>query len=346
MPVSRSSLADRKTQNTAEDGARAPVMVRTLLERTAFDVSLHTATLSRTLLAAGFSIRRARRQPRHIEIACERVDMLGATIPYLLVVCEGNEPPTHDLPNIRRTAARAGQVVVLVAHSSGPDWISWPEFLAALGGAVPTWRALGADYAAVLRSVATTELPPGITGEAWEIFEEAAADGLEFLFGRRVRRMGGTRRGHRVSDIIALTPDERVLVVDAKASAKRYDVTWPKLRPLVEYVKAQKERQKGQLDVSGAVIAASGFKQSNPKLLELNGEFFIETSVPLTFVDVEVLLALVERLTARPDLRTAVAWGKLYCRGGRLTGAHVRRELDAADAERMPREAPALSARR
>lgn len=137
MPVSRSSLAARKTQNAAEDGARASVTVGTLLDRTAFDVSLHTATLSRTLLAAGFSIRRARRQPRHIEIACERADMLGATIPYLLVVCEGNEPPMNDLPNIRRTAARAGQVVVLVARSSGPEWISWPEFLAALGGGGP-----------------------------------------------------------------------------------------------------------------------------------------------------------------------------------------------------------------
>lgn len=315
-------------------------------DSSAFVVGLHTATLSRTLLAAGFMITRARRQPGHIEVSCERVDVLGATIRYLLVVCEGDAPPTRDLPNIRRTAARAGQTMVLVASASGPEWMSWSELLAALGGAVPTWRALSAGYGALLRKVGKNELPPGMTGEAWEIFEEAAADGLEFLFGRRVRRMGGASRGQRVSDIVALTPDERVLVVDAKASAARYDATWPKLRPLVEYAKAQKARQRGHMDVSGAVILASGFKQSNPKLLELHGEFFNETGVPLTFVDVDVLVSLVDSLTARPDLRTAVAWVRVFCRGGRLTEAQMRRERDAADAQRISREALTSSPRR
>lgn len=344
MPAARPALSSLTRDAPANNGA-GTATISASLDRTAFDVKLHTATLSRTLLAAGFTIRRARRQPEHIEISCERRDMLGATIPYLLVVCEADEPPKADLPNIKRTAARGGQVVVLVAQASGPEWLSWPEFLAALGGAVPTWRALGEDYASILRTVAKTELPPGMAGEAWEIFEEAAADGLEFLFGRHVRRMGGTRRGQRVSDIIALTPDERVLVVDAKASAKRYDPTWPKLRPLVEYVKAQQARQKGQLDVGGAIVVAAGFKHSSTALMELHGEFFTETRVPITFVDVEVLLTLVDRMTERPDLRNAVAWAKLFCRGGRLTGTHVRRELDAADAERLAREAPVASAR-
>jgi hypothetical protein len=312
------------------------------LDHAAFDIKLHTATLTRTLLAAGFAIKGARRQPHHIEIACERYDILGATIPYLLVVCEADEPPAGDLPNIRRSAARAGQVVVLVAQASGPEWLGWSDFLAALGGAVPTWRALGDDYPVILRAVSKTQLPAGLVGEAWEIFEEATADGLEFLFGRRVRRMGGTRRGQRVSDIVALTPDGRVVVVDAKASAKRYDVTWPKLRPLIEYVKAQQARQKGHLEVGGAVVVADGFKQPASVLLELHGEFFNDTRVPITFVDVEVLLSLVAQMTARPDLRSAVAWARLFCRGGRLTGTHVRRELEAADAERLARAEPAV----
>ncbi len=346
MPSVGPATASSTRDDSADAGPGAASTSDTPLDRISFAVKLHTTTLSRTLLAAGFTITRARRQPRHIEISCEREGMFGVTIPYLLVVCEDDEPPKGDLPNIRRSAARAGGVVVLVAQESGPEWLSWPEFLAALGGAVPTWRALGADYAAILRAVAKTELPAGMTGEAWQIFEEAVADGLEFLFGRRVRRMGGNRRGQRVSDIIALSPDERVLVVDAKASGKTYDVTWPKLRPLVEYVKAQKARQKGQLDVGGAVIVAAEFKQPKTGLMDLHGEFFSDTQVPLTFVDVEVLLTLVSRMTDRPDLRTAVAWAKLFCRGGRLTAVHVQRELDAADAERLARGAPVPTAKR
>jgi hypothetical protein len=111
-------------------------------------------------------------------------------------------------------------------------------------------------------------------------------------------------------------------------------------------VKTQQARQRGQLDVSGAVVIAGGFKQTNGDLLELHGEFFTETRVPVTFVDVDVLLSLVGRMTDRPDLRNAVAWSRLFCRGGRLTAAHVRRELDAAMAERVGRDDPSASARK
>ena len=149
----------RKREQTGSEGS--------VIDRAAFVVKARTATVSRTLLAAGFRIKRARRQPGHIEVSCERRDVLGATVPYLLVFCDGDEPPAADVTNIRRTAARAGQDLVLVAQTSGPEWISWTDFLAALGGAVPTWRALGEDYTAILRSVAKTELPLGMTGEAW-----------------------------------------------------------------------------------------------------------------------------------------------------------------------------------
>jgi hypothetical protein len=40
---------------------------------------------------------------------------------------------------------------------------------------------------------------------------------FEFVFGRRVRRMGGRRRGQAVSDLIAQTVSG-LLVIDAKAS--------------------------------------------------------------------------------------------------------------------------------
>ena len=124
MPALGPALASPAREVPAESGGGTAVAVGTPLDRAAFAVKLHTATLSRTLLAAGFTIKRARRQPGHIEISCERRDVLGADIPYLLVVCEGDEPPKGDLPNIKRTAERAGQVVVYVAQTSGHAWLS------------------------------------------------------------------------------------------------------------------------------------------------------------------------------------------------------------------------------
>ena len=41
-----------------------------------------------------------------------------------------------------------------------------------------------------------------------------------------------------MSDIVAVLPTTELLVVDAKAAGEQFDVSWPALRALVEYVKA------------------------------------------------------------------------------------------------------------
>src|SRR5262249_22987089 len=203
---------------------------------------------------------------------------------YLFAICDGPEPPPDDLPNIESDAARSRRLLVLVAGNGGDKWIAWNDFLIALGGAVRSWRALGPDYETALITLAQNQLCEGQQGEPWRLFEEAVGDGLEFLFGRRVQRLGGAARGRKVPDLLAQSPDRRLLVVDAKASKDPFDASSPQLRPLAEYVNKQKVRQQGVIEVSSALIVASAFKQEIHALQEISGEFLTETQIPVAFL--------------------------------------------------------------
>lgn len=294
-----------------------------------------TQIATRTLIVAGYSIEGSHWQPRHIEILCKRTDILGASIPYLIAVTDSDEFSEEEIDDIHRSALNQDRISVIVTPIPSERTISWADFTEALGGAVPSWQALSPEYDQALVTAAKNQLPSGVTkGEAWLIFEDLVGSGLEFIFGRRVRRLGGRLRGRPVSDMQAQMPTGDVLVVDTKASADGFDVTWSELRPLVEYVRHQRVRQHGQVELFGALILSSNFKQKDARLLELSMRFFGEVRVPLSFIDATILAATVNLFQERPDVRNGIRWNQIF-KGGRICLSTIRNEMQAVDNERV-----------
>jgi hypothetical protein len=97
-----------------------------------FMIGPAVSVATRTLTAAGFTVTNCIRQRRHAGLECERADLLGSTIRYLIVLCEGNRPPPDDLPNIQRDAQRDGRVLVLIAGAAEEGCLAWNDFLLAL----------------------------------------------------------------------------------------------------------------------------------------------------------------------------------------------------------------------
>ncbi len=294
-----------------------------------------TQTATRTLIVAGYSIEGSHRQPRHIEIRCKRTDILGASIPYLIAVTDLDELSEPEIDDIYHSAQNQNRTPVIVSPIPSEKTISWEDFTEALGGAVPSWHALSPEYEQALITAAKNQLPAGETqGEAWLIFEDLVCSGLEFIFGRRVRRLGGRLSGRRVSDMLAQIPTSQILVVDTKASADGFNVVWSKLRPLAEYVEQQRVRQRGHVELYGALVSSSEFKQDDARLLELCLEFSAEAKVPLSFIDANVLAATVNLFRRKPDVRNGIRWNQVF-KGGRIHFSVIEKELQAVDDERI-----------
>ena len=296
------------------------------------------ATFTRTLLASGYVITNAARQPRHIEIHCERRTAIGAQVRFLVAITDQAGFAPTELQDLRDAAKRQTRSLALVASESAPDHLSHQEFLDALGGPIPSWRALSADYTQLLKTAAANQLPNGLSGEAWQVFEDLAADGFEFVFGRRVRRMGGRKRGLAVSDMLAMLPDAALLVMDAKAAAAGFDVNTDTLRALGEYVRLQQQRQRGYNEVFAAVLVSSTFRQQRVRLNDLSKTFYADWGVPLSMMPAEVLAQVIERVIVHPGIRNAVRWRQVFA-GGAVEWSAAEAEIRRATQERYGSDA-------
>jgi hypothetical protein len=285
----------------------------------------------RTLLLAGYVIETNRRQPTHTELHCY-THLLGSQVKLLIAITGEDEFPPNAIPHIKSAASRGGRTLVTVATLPGENQLGWVDFLDALGGPVPSWRALSNSYLVDLDTAASNVQPADFEGEAWRLFEDLVADGLEFCFGRRVRRLGARKRGQRVSDMITQIPQGDILVVDAKATGSAFDAAMHQLRPLVEYTKLQRVRQKGHNEVFAALVVAKSFTQSESALTEISKEFTTETGLPVAFLTTEVLRELVASLSSQPSARGSIRWRKLFS-GGLVRLRVFLDELEAAQSE-------------
>jgi hypothetical protein len=282
----------------------------------------------RSLIVNGYDVTGSQRQPTHIELGCEWKDAFGCTCNYLFVVCDEGRPSQMQLDAITHEASQRHQNVVIVTNDPEESTISRDDFFSLLGGAVPSWRALGPTYKESLLQSSTNELPKGYSGEAWAVFEQAVADGFEFIFGRRVRRLGGNKRGKRVSDMLAQLPDQTMLIIDTKASIHPFDASWKHMRALVEYTRQQLTRHKGIVELGVAIVVAATYKQENSAISNVSNDFVAETRIPLLFLTAEDLDKMVEKLAKRPQYRNRLNWRMLLCRNGRFEISRFSTELE------------------
>jgi hypothetical protein len=292
------------------------------------------ATVTRTLLASGYCITGADRHHHHVEFECERRSRLGVLIRFRIAFTDLAAFNETDVKAIQRTAKAQGRASILVAKAGRPGQISLNEFLNAMGGPIPSWRALNDNYGPALVMAAKNRNPKGMVGEPWALLEDLTADGLEFLLGHRVSQFGGRRRGLRVSDMLCQLPDSSLLVVDAKAYTSGLNVTWPSLRPLKEYVEQQLQYQAGRIKIASALIVSSSFHQNANRLQSISKEFFGETRVPLTLMKAETLAAAVDEFKRYPDIRNSIHWGKIFS-GGVVIASDVKMEIKRVMVERF-----------
>lgn len=298
------------------------------------EVSL--GVLVRTLLAAGYRIQDAVRQPLHAELIALSYDELGVDIPYVFAVTDEDTFTQDQLNELRAVATDQRQHLVLIAASQSEGIFSLDGLLARLGGAIPTWRALSSDYVPRLQRLSENQLPSGLTGEAWQLFEEAAADGLEFLFGLRVNRLGSKNRGARVPDGVCRTPDGAILLVDAKAARYGFDATNENLRALKEYATQQVAVQRGQSALSACLIVSSTFQQPPDRLAAIGSEFLADTGVPLGFLCSATLGRMIDLIRPSVRFRNSIRWRRIFCVPGLIDTSVLEREIQLISRIQMP----------
>lgn len=298
---------------------------------------LEVGVVVRALLLAGYTIERSQTGPRFVTINCCRAGLLGAKTHVMLVLVEDVVLAADEIEDLQRVAQREHRELVLVSDAQDDGVLRWQDLYNALGGEVPSWRAIAPSFREDLLSTSENRLPDGQDGEAWFQFESMVLDGLEYCLGRRAHHFGGVQRGRPVSDIVAQLPDNGLLVLDAKATGGSFNATVSNLRALGEYSQRQVERQRGHNTVVGAVVVSSEFSQDDDSLTQVSLDFYAQYGVPLSFLTAAELAEMVELIASDPSVRPSVNWRRVF-RGGPTFATRLESEISAALSERIPDE--------
>ena len=84
------------------------------------------------------------------------------------------------------------------------------------------------------------------------------------------------------------------------------------------------------------LVVAADFRQDQNRLEELSRGFLADEGVPLSFLQVDALLAMIEALLQRPWCRNLLRWSHIVCSGSLVSIEAFRTELQAAGSERYP----------
>ncbi len=274
------------------------------------------AVAVRTLLAGGMLVDSAHRKPEYVAVSCHRVDDFGVSVSYLVVL--GDARVSAQAAAARQHADHEGAHLIIVADDVDSDehHISWPAFLARLGGPLRSWLPLEPEFATRLSELGHNRLPAGITGRPDNLFEEYVLAGLQFAVGNRVIRYGQDRRFERVPDGVAWAGDPpSFFIYDAKAAGTGFVVDVDAVRQFGDYVRRFNERYRLHTGrVQSFVVASGHFDMTNEACATRSDSLYAECGTRLSFLTAEELSKICALLNGSPTMRSSLPWGSLLAR--------------------------------
>ena len=279
-------------------------------------MEVKTPTIVRTLIGSGFQIAKSVRKPSYLVFHAYRRDEFGVRWHYLFAYSGSRKLSEGDLAGLRSIASTEGASLIVIGEAGGVNdqvpTLSPEDFTARLGGAIPSFLPLEPGYADQLKKLGRNELPPGLAGQADNLFEAYVHAGLEFLLQERVVRYGQDRRFEVVPDGLVMGQGPFILLYDCKAAKKGYHISRDSIRQFADYVKSFHQRYEKYTGRLHAFLLISGEFQSEGTLEARSRELYAECKVPLVFLAAGEMGKIVTMMADRPAYRQSIDWQSIF----------------------------------
>jgi hypothetical protein len=305
-----------------------------LLRLTEWNVSESRATEAMRLLRANaFLITNVHVRPGVVEYQGTRFDELGTEIPYVIAVVE-EDLDGAAAESLKRSASARGAALLLVSASAEhiQDAISWPTFVARLGGGLPSTLPLEEFYGEELAALGRGQRPTRLVdGEIDDLYESHVHAGLEFLVGSRVVRYGRKRAFVPVADgLVIPIREDGVFLYDAKSASNGFEVERDDIRRFADYVERYDERWRQFTGpVRSFLVISTAFSGDDERRREASVQLQADAGVPMSFMRSHDLSAAVAIFRDAPWARGVVSWREVFSAVD-VTVDRVQRQLNSA----------------
>jgi hypothetical protein len=292
----------------------------------------------RLLRAGGFLIESVHLGAGFTELVAVRYDELGVPVRYVIGIADARFDEASAAA-IGQLAERLSASKLLISDElpAGESGLRWSEFVARMGGAIPSLLPLDPTYRERLISLGRGERPTGLDdGDVEDLYETYVFGGLEFLIGARVVRYGASRRFKPVPDGLLLPVRDPVAVLyDAKAYAPSFRVERDDVRRFGDYVRRYNEQYAHHSGPARSfLVVSTSFSQAPAARQNQSNQLLADVGVPLSFLTSEVLAAAVDMLAGRPWLRNVLRWREIFAPLD-VTSQRLEVAIREADADRV-----------
>jgi hypothetical protein len=267
----------------------------------------------RTLFANGFQLRKVLSEPGYALVIAHRLDEFDVAQRYCFAIFEDEFSPTQvEIVQIAAKHYAAEPVLVGPGMADVPT-LEWERFMSLFGGPVFSRKPFEPQFREHLRELGRNRLPEGVEGKADDLFELYVKEGLGFILGQRVVRLGQDRRFQSRPDGLALPSQGFYALYDAKAARDGYEVDQNGVRQFGSYVTEFHNRYSTYRQRLNSFLVVSGkFKQRDQALDRRSKDFLAEYRVPLCFLTADALGEMIEILSQKPVVRQAINWSRVF----------------------------------
>lgn len=267
----------------------------------------------RTLVAGGFILQQAIRNPGYTILLMERVDEFEVVHKYCFALSElslnGSQIEAAKIAANHHNS----QLVIIGEQSADIPSVDWARFLNLFGGPVLRTSPLEPEFTENLIELSYNRLPNDLQGAPDALFELFVQVALEFIFACKVTRYGQDRRFGARPDGVIFSSSRFTAIYDTKAYSEGFKVDKSAMRQFSAYVKDFTRRYNAYFPrLNSFIVISSEFPHRNSTLEGRSRELFADTGVLLNFLTASSLSKIVDLSSEYPRFRRSIDWPLIF----------------------------------
>ena len=269
-----------------------------------------------TLVTNGFHIIQVDRiSTENIIINIYRYDKLGAEIRYSILFSE--DKYETSIINILISIAKKQKSNPILIN----DYINTAEcafytkekFFDFFGGIINTGLILISNLTDILDRLGHNKLIDEINGEPNDLHEIYVSECLQFIMNSPTRRFGRERLFESLPDVVVLSKDGFMILIDSKSYADGFDFKSDDIKRFASYVIDFEKRYSQYFGRIFSFTVISGhFNDSIDSLSNRSNDLYKLCNCKLSCIKSIELAKIVRLIQTKPELRGSINWQNIF----------------------------------
>ncbi len=270
-----------------------------------------------TLLTNGFHISKVERiSIGNYLLDIYKFDRLGAKVNYCILFSEDSQESPVIETLISKSKRENSSPILISDYIESTKCLSYTnkKFYDFFGGVINTGLILIPSLPEILEDLGHNKLPENLEGNPDDLLEMYSKECLQFALSSPTRRYGKDRLFESLPDIVVLSKDKFMIVIDTKAYEKGYSIQSDDIKRFASYVEDFEDRYASYCGHVFTFLIVSGhFEDSGSSLKYRSDELYKLCHCKLSCIESKELAKIVQLVQLHQNIKGSINWKNILC---------------------------------